>query len=68
MHREASMNNKVLVALIAGGLWANFVLNVIRPAKADSDFILNNINSRLGDIRDDINSISVGTCTNPKLC
>jgi hypothetical protein len=53
---------KVLLGLIASGLWANFAASQIRPARAqDLDLVLGNIESY-------VEKIATGTCTNFKIC
>ena len=54
------MINKVLLAVIALGLWANAATTAIRPARADNEYgyqiykELRSINSTLGDIENKI--------------
>ena len=55
------MTNKILLGLIAAGLWANAIAIVVMPARADSDSSLRNIDH-------DIHAIYAGTCKNAKLC
>jgi hypothetical protein len=51
---------KVLLGLIAAGLWANVVAAQLRPAFAqDVD---------LSTIEDDLHRIARGTCLNSKIC
>jgi hypothetical protein len=52
---------KLLLALVAAGLWANVAIELIRPAYAQDANLLRNIESELG-------KISRGTCTNSKIC
>ena len=56
---------KVLMAIIAAGLWANVMVTVLRPVPAAAQgfemTLLENIVSNLG-------SIAHGSCTNGKIC
>jgi hypothetical protein len=54
---------KVLLLLIALGLWANVFASQIRSANAQAGYgdVLNNIASDVADI-------AGGTCTNSKIC
>ena len=54
------MVNKLLLALIAAGLWANVLTKA--PARADMS------DSYLSGIAHDIHSIYSGSCSNSKLC
>lgn len=65
------MMNKILLALIAVGLWANALESWTRPARAD------NSESYLSDIRDDVSQISADVnalanggngCRNTRIC
>jgi hypothetical protein len=55
------MSNKILLAIIALGLWANAFATMSNPARADSDHYLS-------DISRDIHGIWNGSCLNHKLC
>jgi hypothetical protein len=65
---------KVLLLLIALGLWADVAERLLRPAHAAAqDFstmerYLRNIESKVGDIESDVDDIEDGTCKNKKLC
>ena len=54
---------KVLLALIALGLWANAAVSTIRPAFAQSDY-----SSELYSIMSDLGRIHRGSCSNDKIC
>jgi dihydrodipicolinate synthase/N-acetylneuraminate lyase len=76
--------NKLLLALIAAGLWANAALTFVRPVHADSDYgaeilsELESIKSNISSIKSDTDDISriqsavkrmeSGTCSNSKIC
>ena len=58
----ADRTTKILLGLIALGLWANLAIPQIRPAHArETDSLLRMIDLNIG-------SIAFGTCVNRKLC
>ncbi len=64
------MTNKILLALIGAGLWANVVSTWIRPASGNE---VDNIfeQAQWATMLDDIQAIATGTgqaCQNPKIC
>jgi hypothetical protein len=61
---------KILLALIASGLWANAVAPVIHTARAqyDSSYLLRSISSDVSSIKSDLDGISSGLCLNSRLC
>lgn len=58
------MTNKLLLALIALGLWANVASNLVRPAHAQV------VESYLSDIAREFRTLVGGTagCRNKKIC
>ena len=69
------MNNwtiKFLLSSIAFGLWANFMIPLIKPTTAvaqyETDYILKSINMHLQRIDLAIDKIQTGSCSNGKLC
>jgi len=58
---------KLIVALIAAGLWLNAAAVMFHssPAAAEGDALSR---MTLQSMARDISSIASGTCTNPKLC
>jgi hypothetical protein len=68
---EATMTNKLLLAAIVVGLWANAVTSFIRPVQAQSDAVtreLGNISSSVQRIEFALNSLLDGKCSNEKIC
>lgn len=55
---------KVLLALIAAGLWANLAITIIGPKIAYAQ----DYSRELASIVDDLGGIQRGTCTNSKIC
>jgi hypothetical protein len=55
--------SKILLAIVAAGLWANVTISVLKstPAHADAESYLSSIDSNIG-------RIARGTCSNSKLC
>lgn len=53
-------STKILLAVIAAGLWANVVALQVRPATADAS-LLRSIDNHLANL-------TIGTCINRKLC
>jgi hypothetical protein len=54
---------KVLLALIATGLWANAVIPLVKPTPAYAI-----LGDPVSNIADALESISSGRCRNQKLC
>jgi len=52
---------KLLLAVIALGLWANVAVRTVGPAMADDD-------SHVRQIQNIIENIAKGTCNNHKIC
>jgi len=65
-------STKVILALIAGGLWVNAIGSLARPARAegDTDIWLGRIAPEVASIASDLHSLATGgpTCSNEKLC
>ena len=63
------MNNRLLLAAIALGLWVNAAALWLRPAQ-DSDPILHSMNSNLGSIDNKLATLLRGGagCRNNKIC
>lgn len=63
-------STKIILVLIACGLWANILTPLLAPVKAhaDSESVLSDILSKLDSMEYDIGRIQRGTCTNGKLC
>jgi len=63
---------KLLLALVALGLWINAAISLFRPQPvAAQDAYLSSIDSHLSNIQNDVSSIeriARGTCTNGKIC
>jgi hypothetical protein len=63
---------KIILALIALGLWGNLVMPLIRPmvavAQYETDHILRSIDARLSSIDANIDKLQKGSCPNGKLC
>jgi hypothetical protein len=53
---------KILLGLIAAGLWLNFASTVVHKASAEVDEYY------VRAIRNDLQSIHDGKCRNPKIC
>jgi hypothetical protein len=58
---------KILLILIALGLWANAVLPLIRPHAVAAQSA-DSIENHLSEIESDVHKIARGTCTNGKIC
>jgi hypothetical protein len=54
---------KILLAIVAIGLWVNALAPFTRPALADVDY-----SAQLQSIYHDLHNIYNGTCTNGKIC
>lgn len=63
---------RLTLMAIAFGLWANVFSPFLIPKSAhaddNSDTILYGIASDISDMASDIRQISIGTCSNEKLC
>jgi len=63
---------KILLALIALGLWGNLLVPLVMPtaihAQYESDYILKSINGHLSSIDANIDKLARGACSNGKLC
>jgi hypothetical protein len=64
---------KILLALIAGGLWVQIATAILKPTTANADestigLELSTIDLRLSNIARDVSSISRGACNNDKIC
>ena len=62
------MTNKILLALIAAGLWANVIVQLQHPAMASPESTFGGLNGDLSNIAKDIHSLAFGICANRKLC
>ena len=65
------MANKLLLAAIAAGLWANAIATIIRPAHAaETDPVLLQIEHHLSAIAKDMHTLISGgkECQNSKVC
>ena len=58
---------KLLLALIALGLWANAIVPLLRPFPSHAQDI-NDIYEKVKSIESDVGRIQRGTCTNGKIC
>ena len=54
---------KILLTIIALGLWVNVMMPLVHPAFADIDY-----SSTLKTMEHDLQNIYNGTCNNGKLC
>ena len=63
---------RILLAIIAFGLWANLFVSVLRPSQAvaqyEADYVLKSVNAHLANIDVNIDRLQKGACTNGKLC
>jgi hypothetical protein len=65
----ADMATKILLTVIALGLWANFAAGVMRPSIAIAqDTDLSATESALSSIQNDLDGMERGICRNRKLC
>jgi predicted secreted protein len=65
------MTNKLLLAAIAAGLWANAIATTIRPAHAaDTDPVLSKMEVHLAAIAASMHTLLTGgkDCQNSKIC
>jgi hypothetical protein len=62
------MFNKIILAAIAAGLWANVAVTLVRPAHADSDSDISSIETLVRSIEGDLGRIEHGNCQNSKIC
>jgi len=62
--------SKILLSLIALGLWANLALYVVHPLPAIAQFQRQPRSQAqaLEDIIHDLGAIAGGGCSNPKIC
>jgi len=60
-----TLSTKILLGLIAAGLWANAIASYVRPAQAQTDYSL-----YLGEIARDVRALANGGrgCRNTKIC
>jgi hypothetical protein len=58
---------KLLLLVIALGLWANALIPLIHPKPVAAQS-LGDIDSRVSNIEDDVHKIARGTCVNTKIC
>jgi hypothetical protein len=60
---------KVLMGIIAAGLWANAAILAFQPIKASAQSDdLGKILTHVGHIAADVAFLTRGGCSNPKLC
>ena len=65
---------KILLTVIAAGLWANAMTSWLKPASAladselSSQLSLSSIERSVSSINSDLGSISSGLCLNRKIC
>ena len=60
---------KILLSVIAAGLWANIAVSIFRPVAAlGQSSELSDIASAVSSITLDLSDISAGKCGNKKLC
>jgi len=68
----ADRTTKILLAIIALGLWCNLFATVVRPmtafAQYEGDYILRSIDAHLAKIDANIDKLQKGACANGKLC
>jgi len=57
------ITTKILLGLIALGLFANAANFAVRPVLADEDYTIT-----LNSIQHDLHNIALGTCPNKKAC
>jgi hypothetical protein len=64
------MTTKLLLTAIALGLWTNAVIELVRPAGAQSDASLSSLVREISSIAHDFHSLvnGSGDCRNQKLC
>ena len=64
------MTTKVLLGLIAIGLWANIATTLLGSIKAvaQGEVDLSNIENSLGSIEGGLGAIESGTCVSSKIC
>jgi hypothetical protein len=64
--------SRILLAIIALGLWANLFVPVLRPSQAiaqyETDHILKSVDAHLANIDVNIDRLQKGACPNGKLC
>jgi hypothetical protein len=61
--------SKIILALIATGLWANVVTAMVQPAQAQADW-MGRMTIQIQSIAHDLSTLVKGgiECKNPKLC
>jgi hypothetical protein len=62
------MTNKLLLAAIAVGLWANVLTSWVKPARADSEGDLHSISFKADEIYSTLEGIADGRCKSQKIC
>jgi hypothetical protein len=62
------MMNKLLLAAIALGLWANVWVTQVRPTQAQSSDPLTDLSHTLSFIQTELQKLVDGTCSNRKIC
>jgi hypothetical protein len=64
------MTTKLLLTAIALGLWTNAVIELVRPAGAQSDASLSSLVREISSVAHDFHSLvnGIGDCRNQKLC
>jgi hypothetical protein len=64
--------SKILLAIVALGLWANMFALLFRPNEAvaqyETDYILRSVDAHLANIDGNIDRLQKGSCPNGKLC
>ena len=63
---EATMTNKLLLAAIAVGLWANAATWLVRPVQAQSDQLAGSVQQIAEELRQLVEHGD--KCLNPQLC
>jgi hypothetical protein len=64
--KEATVTNKLLLAAIAFGLWANAAIWLVRPVQAQSDQLAGGVQQIAEELRQ---LVEAGDkCLNPQLC
>jgi hypothetical protein len=58
---------KLLLAIIALGLWANLAMPLL-PTAARARASSNDVSNVLAEIQSDVDAIASGTCRNSKIC
>jgi hypothetical protein len=63
---KTDRTTKLLLLIIALGLWLNLVGSLLIPIKARADE--DSIESRVANVEHDVHSIYSGICLNSKIC